>query len=250
MTLLKTTRKNYFDISSAGLHIIAMVTMLIDHSMKTVIANDGWVFVLGRLAFPIFAFMVVEGYFHTHDYRKYILRMLVFALISEIPYDLMKSGVPFDSYDQNVIWTFFIALICMKIIELAKARGKRWVFILTAIVVSLAGFLLGMLFMTDYGGTGVLMVLIFYFLRKRNWIHMLAQFVLLCFINVGLLGALGYAVTIHNMEIPLQAFAVFALIPIWLYHGRQGYHSKPFQYFCYAFYPVHMILLVALTKVM
>jgi hypothetical protein len=72
----------------------------------------------------------------------------------------------------------------------------------------------------------------------------------LCFINVGLLGALGYAVTIHNMEIPLQAFAVLALIPIWLYHGRQGYHSKPFQYFCYAFYPVHMILLVALTKVM
>jgi hypothetical protein len=250
MQRLKTTPNSLFDISSAGLHIIAMATMLIDHSMKTVIANDSWVFVLGRLAFPIFAFMAAEGCIYTRDYRKYMLRMLIFAILSEIPYDLMKSGVPFDSYDQNVLWTFLIAIFCIRIIEFAREQG-RFV-ILVSICMAIMGFIAGTVFMTDYGGTGVIMVMIFYFLRERNWLHMLIQFILMCFINVGFLGALGYAVTIplfgQELQIPMQGFAVLALIPIWLYHGRQGYHSKPFQYICYAFYPVHMVVLFVLSN--
>jgi hypothetical protein len=94
------------------------------------------------------------------------------------------------------------------------------------------------------------MVLIFYFLRERKWWCMALQFVLLFVINVSMLGGMGFtsSVTIFGatLEIPQQGFAVLALIPIWLYRGRQGYHSKPFQYFCYAFYPVHMLILALL----
>jgi hypothetical protein len=177
--------------------------------------------------------------------------MLVFALLSEIPYDLMKSGVSCDWYDQNVIWTFLLALLCIRVIDWVKAKGKKGAYILTAILVSFAGFILGMLLMVDYGGMGVLTVLIFYFLRERKWWCKLLQLVLLLIINVTFLGALGYGVTVNVfgrwVEIPQQGFAVLALIPIWLYHGRQGYHSKPFQYICYAFYPVHMLILYSIS---
>jgi hypothetical protein len=244
---LSGTRKPYFDISSAALHIIAMLSMLIDHTMKNVLEIDSWVFVLGRLAFPIFAFMAAEGYFHTHSYRKYILRLFVFAVISEVPYDLMKSGTIFDTYDQNVLWTFLFALLCIRLIDFVKAKQKMWAYILTAVVVSLIGLAVGSLSYVDYGGMGVLMVLIFYFFHERKWWCMLAQFILLFLINVFMLGALSPVILVSvfglQSEIPLQGFAVFSLIPIWMYHGRQGHHSRPFQYACYAFYPVHMIIL-------
>jgi hypothetical protein len=82
---------------------------------------------------------------------------------------------------------------------------------------------------------------------------MLSEFLSLLLINVLMLGALSPIITVSVfgslLEIPLQGFAVFALIPIWLYHGRQGYHSKPFQYACYAFYPVHMIILFVISTI-
>jgi hypothetical protein len=244
--------KSFWDLSSAALHMLAMLSMLIDHTLKTVIENDSWIFALGRLAFPIFAFMVAEGYFHTHNYRRYIARMLLFAILSEIPYDLMKSDVVLEPYDQNVLWTFLLALLCIRIVDKVRSKGKKWLYILASIAVSFGGFILGSLFMVDYGGMGVLMVLIFYFFRERKWWCMLLQFVLLSIINVLFLGAFGYGFTTNiggmRLEIPLQGFAVLALIPIWLYHGRQGYHSKPFQYVCYAFYPVHMLILFIISR--
>ncbi len=246
--------KSGFDLSSAALHLIAMTSMLIDHTLKTVIESDNWIIVLGRLAFPIFAFMAAEGYYRTRNYRRYLIRMLLFAVLSEIPYDLMKTGQMADWYDQNVIWTFLLALLCIRLIDLAKKKGKRWAFVLTAAAVTFAGFLLGMLFMTDYNGFGVLTVLIFYLFHERTWQNKLVQFALLLFINAVALGAFGPALAVplfgKELEIPLQGFAVFSLIPIWMYRGRQGHHSKAFQYFCYAFYPVHMLILSAIAKVL
>jgi hypothetical protein len=236
-----------FTLSSAALHIIAMLSMLIDHTMKTVIESDSGIFVLGRLAFPLFAFMVAEGYFRTQNYRRYVLRMAVFAVLSEIPYDWMKSQMLFDRYDQNVLWTFLLALLCMRLLDWTKNRGSRWQQRLAAAAVSLLGMLLGMIFLTDYGGMGVLTVLVFYFFRQRSKFCMMMQFLLLFAINVLFLGAFGYGVTTtvfgQTFEVSLQGFAVLALIPIWLYRGRQGYHTKPFQYLCYAFYPAHMAIL-------
>jgi hypothetical protein len=248
----RTAYTKNWDLSSAGLHVIAMASMLIDHGMKTVIENDSWIFVLGRLAFPIFAFMVAEGCFYTKNYRQYMLRMLVFALISEVPYDMMKSSTIVEWYDQNVMWTFLLALICVRMIQAARKTGKKKIYIPGTIAAILFGFVSGMILMVDYGGMGVLTVVLFYLLRERKWWTMLLQFILLFFINVVLLGALGFAVSVSFMgqtvEIPMQGFAVLALIPIWLYRGRQGYHSKGFQYFCYGFYPVHMLVLALMTK--
>jgi hypothetical protein len=250
-TTMAETRKG-FDLSSAALHIIAMVSMLIDHAMKTVVEYDGWIFVLGRLAFPIFAFMLAEGCIYTRDPKKYGLRLFLFAVLSEIPYDLMKSGTWFDPYDQNVIWTFLIAFLCIMGCKAVRATERRQLYLPSMVGLILAGVAAATLFSSDYGGMGVLMVLVFYFFRGRKWQTMLAQLVLMAVINILFLGGFGYGVTFawfgQYIELPLQGFALLALLPIWMYDGRQGYHSKPFQYCCYAFYPVHMLALFLLSR--
>ncbi len=83
---------NGFDISAAALHIIAMTLMLMDHLWATLLPAKEWLTCAGRVAFPIFAFMAVEGYFHTRNFKKYMLRMLLFAVLSEVPFDLMYGG--------------------------------------------------------------------------------------------------------------------------------------------------------------
>lgn len=83
------------EISAAALHIIAMTFMLMDHLWATLLPAQDWLTCIGRIAFPVFAFMTVEGYFHTHNLKKYMLRLLLFALISEIPFDLMYGGTWF-----------------------------------------------------------------------------------------------------------------------------------------------------------
>ena len=123
-------------------------------------------------------------------------------------------------------------------------------YLLVCVLVVPAGLVLGTLCMVDYYGVGVLTVFVFYFLHGRKWWCFLGQLAALCWLNVELLGGLMYPVQLFGMEFELcqQGLALLALIPIWLYRGRQGYHSKPFQYLCYAFYPVHMLLLVVVLN--
>ena len=239
-----------FELTAAVLHIIAMTLMLMDHLWATLLPAREWLTCAGRVAFPIFAFMAVEGYFHTRSFKKYILRMLLFAVLSEIPFDLMYGGTWFYPVHQNVLWTFLLGLLGVWLMEQVRKKGKTWMYLLVCVLVVPAGLVLGTLCMVDYYGVGVLTVFVFYFLHGRKWWCFLGQLAALYWLNVELRGGLMYPVQLFGMEFELcqQGLALLALIPIWLYRGRQGYHSKPFQYLCYAFYPVHILLLVVVLN--
>ena len=231
-------------LSQEALKGIACVTMLMDH-YAVVIHYSLWLRVVGRLAFPIYCFLISEGMAHTRNEKKYLGRLLGMALLSEAVYDWVLY--PGDSIwaHQNVLWTFLLGVLSMQIIEKARKTEKKWLLVLTIVFVILGDYILGTLTMVDYNAAGVLTVVLFYFFREKNWVSFVAQVAGLFYLNVIMLGDLYYPVTIlgHEFEIAQQSFALLALIPIWLYNGKQGYHKKWFQYFCYAFYPVHLLLL-------
>ena len=238
-------RGHKFDISSAGLHVLAMGLMLCDHLWAALFPAQEWLTCIGRLAFPIFAFLAAEGFRHTRDLRRYLLRLLGAALLSEIPFNLIYGGSVIYPYHQNVLWTFLLALLLLALIEKCRARFRPVFAVPACAAIVILGFLLGFAAMLDYYGIGVLMVFTFYFFKKRNWISRLGQLLCLYYLNVTLLGGYCYVVSLFGREFELaqQGFALFALIPIWLYRGRQGLHGKAFRFFCYAFYPAHMLLL-------
>ncbi len=243
---MKTTR---FDLSSAALHVFAMLLMLCDHLWGTIVPGNQWLTAIGRLAFPIFAFLIVEGYMHTRSLRRYTLRLLACALLSEIPFNLMLSGRIFNPVHQNVLWTFLLGLGCIHLNELARKRNKTWLSVLTAVGTLLGGMLAGYLAMVDYYGVGVVTVLVFYFFRGRRWWQLLAQAATLYYLNTEVLSGLYFETELFGFpfQIVQQSLAVLALIPIWLYRGRQGYHAKWFRWMCYLFYPLHMLALWALS---
>ena len=201
--------------------------------------------------------------------------MFIFALISEIPYDLMMAGdAPFlgmfrevagifngSGFDfgyflrslgglifhQNVMFTFFIALLMLRLLDWAKSKNTG-LFVVMIPVSCVLGYLLGTLCSVDYYGFGVLMVILFYLTReiRFGWIF---QLVGMWIINVHLIGGMTIPLTIFGVQVNLvqQGLALLALIPIWLYNGKQGPHNKAIQYACYAFYPVHILVLALLA---
>ena len=227
-----------------SLHIMAMLFMLCDHLWGTVIPGNDWLTCIGRLSFPIFAFMIVEGYFHTKNLKKYVGRLLIFALLSEIPFNLAMGSSVFYPIHQNVLWSFLISLglICWN--EKGKTR-KYWVRILVGCSSVVIGYLAGLLAMVDFYQAGILTVLVFYFFRQRKWWSYVGQVVCLWYINVEMLGGFSYEILLGEKTYFLsrQSLALLALIPIWLYRGRQGYQSKALQYIYYGFYPVHLLIL-------
>ena len=129
--------------------------------------------------------------------------------------------------------------------EKTRKKQKLWIFLPTAVLVVLVGSALGTVGMADYYGAGVLTLFIFYFFRGRKWWCFSGQLLALYWVNVELLGGLMYPIRLFGMDFELcqQGLALLSLLPIWLYRGRQGCHTKVFQYSCYAFYPVHMLIL-------
>ena len=245
-------KKNGFDLSAASLHILAMATMVLDHMWATVVPGNTWMTLVGRLTFPIFAFLIAEGLTHTRDAKAYRRRMLVAAILSEIPFNLMCASSPIYPFHQNVLWTFLIAMYMIAMTERAKERGGGLWAAAVGIAAVILGMLLGTVAMVDYFGAGVAMVMLFYFVRGRRWYHFALQAAGMYYLNVEMLKGLYYPVTLfgHEFEFYQQSLALLALIPIWLYRGRQGYHSKAFRFVCYAFYPVHMLILAAVRAVM
>ena len=231
--------------TSASLHIMAMVFMLCDHLWATVVPGNDWMTCVGRIAFPIFAFMAVEGYFRTKDLKKYVKRLAITAAITELPFNLMMGSSLFYPIHQNVIVTLLLGIAAIHLNEKAKKTGEPWKRILTGFGTVVFGALAGLLTMADYYQAGVLTVLIFYFFRGRKWWHFAGQLACLYYVNVEMLSGFAYEITLFGEThfLVRQGFALLALIPIWLYRGEQGHHSKTFRWICYSFYPAHMLLL-------
>lgn len=238
-------KKFKLETTSMSLHIMAMVFMLCDHLWATIVPGNDWLTCVGRLTFPIFAFLTVEGYFHTSSLKKYVKRLLIFAILSEIPFNLVMGSSWFYPIHQNVLWTFLLGLWLIHLNEKAKKKGKIVVRVLTVLGTILLAYILGILTFVDYYHAGVLMVLVFYFFRGRNWWHYIGQFLCMYYINVEELSGYAYEIDMFGEThyFVRQGFALLALIPIWLYRGNEGYKSKTLQYIYYGFYPVHLLIL-------
>ncbi len=233
-----------FETTSMSLHILAMVFMLCDHLWGTIVPGNDWLTCIGRISFPIFAFMIVEGYFHTNNLKKYVLRLLLFAVLSEIPFNLAMGSSIFYPVHQNVLWSFLISIFLIHWNEKMKTCGELWKRVLVGFATIVLGYTLGLVTMVDFYHAGVLTVLVFYFFRQKKWWSYIGQFICLWYINIEMLGGFAYEIHIGGqlLYFARQGFALLALIPIWLYRGKKGYHGKGFQYFCYAFYPLHLLI--------
>lgn len=242
--------KKKIGLSSSSLHIIAMALMLCDHIWGTLWSNWDVLTIIGRLAFPIFAFLFVEGYFYTSSKKKYLARLIIFGLISEVPFDLMISGSFIYYYHQNVMFELAIGLITLYGLDQMKERPIIERVLLSGGVI-LLGFVAGTVFASDYFGPGILMIVMFYYTRTEKWWKYIVQILVMYYINFEMFGGLCYQISIYNFTFTIaqQGFAILALPIIWLYNGKKGYSSKWFKYFCYSFYPIHMTVLVAIMLI-
>lgn len=230
-------------LTSNMLRVIAVVLMLSDHIWATYMSLGNWMTYIGRMAFPIFAFQIAEGFVHTSNFKKYALRLLGFAVITEIPFNLFYSSRVFNPYHQNVLFTLLLGLLAIYVLDNLKKNftkkniGRSLLWIALICVAATLGFV-------DYGFLGMLTVVMFYVLRDFPFAW-LAQLVGMVLINIVFFEGLVYPVEIFGktFELPYQGFAVFALIPIWLYGGKKGKSNKIMQYGFYAFYPLHMLIL-------
>ncbi|MCL1819188.1 MAG: conjugal transfer protein TraX [Oscillospiraceae bacterium] len=226
---------------------IAIASMLIDHiGASGLIPTDGLPYFvcrsIGRLAFPLFAFMIAEGYFYTKNYKKYIMRLIVFMAISEIPFDLFLRG-SFPVWEsQSIYVTFTIALAGLYFFDHFAAAGKRMQSLLALLTAAFAAEQLN----ADYGVYGILIVFIFYFYRDRPR-SAAAWFSAVVIVNAILNAVSAMPLTRSVIFSLINIFALFALIPILLYNRKKGYSSSKWQYFFYAFYPVHLIILYFLA---
>lgn len=228
-------------LTGSALKWIAIITMLIDHIGATLIepylrnhgvrvielfGNSGLstespYFILlktytsmrliGRLAFPIFAFLLVEGFIHTKNLKKYILQIGLFALLSEIPFDLATSGKILESSHQNIYFTLFIGLVTIAVFDKYKENKMKWIALIIAVIVS-------EVFRVDYAMMGVTVIFIFYFYHKD----------------------FGSRNLLNGLVLLQQYTAVLSLILIQLYNGKRGKQNK---FFFYTFYPAHLLLL-------
>lgn len=223
-------------LDGGALKGIAAALMLTDHVGAILLPEVPVLRCVGRLAFPIFAFFIAEGYAHTRDFGRYFRRLAILAVVSEIPFNL-ENGAVFDPARQNVLWTFCLALLTLRGLEaLGRERGfGRWA---GCGLVLAAGFAAGELLRTDYGGWGVVTVALLYLCRDGKYAKL---WLLLAMAAVNGLGMGSLTMPVFGGEIPIQIFAVAALPVIWLYNGQAG--PKGLRRAFYVFYPAHLLVL-------
>lgn len=223
-------------LDGGTLKCIAAALMLTDHVGAILLPEVPVLRCVGRLAFPIFAFFIAEGYAHTRDFGRYFRRLAILAVVSEIPFNL-ENGAVFDLTRQNVLFTFCLALLTLRGLEaLGRERGfGHWA---GCGLVLAAGFAAGELLRTDYGGWGVVTVALLQLCRDGKYAKL---WLLLAMAAVNGLGMGSLTMPVFGGEMPIQIFAVAALPVIWLYNGQAG--PKGLRRAFYVFYPAHLLVL-------
>ncbi len=220
--------KRYFPYLSAEcLKWLALLSMTADH-VAVICKPIAGFREFGNLAFPLFAFLLTEGFFHTHDRKKYKLRLLFAALMSEIPYDLAFAGRFFDIHHQNVCLTLLISFVAMEVLE--KYGCEIWEDAVILAVFCTIAEMLG----ADGGAWGVLLIIIFYFLSNTGIQH-----------KKYMKAVAAAAVSIIAWQIPLWV-AVLLLFLLFLYNGSKG--NSKYRNIFYGYYPLHLMFLYFLSK--
>ena len=226
-------------ISGSTLKLIAIITMLTDHvgavivermiirgvtfggmNLKELYMLDQVLRSIGRIGFPIFCFLLVEGFIHTKDRVKYGLRLTLFAVLSEIPFNLAFTGRLFSTKYQNVFFTLLIGFLVMAVFGWLeeKCREKPMLSMILMVIVMAAGMALAAVLKTDYDYRGIISIVVLYIFRMYRPFQLLA-------------GALTFM-----WEIPAPA----AFLAAACYNGKRGLKLK---YVFYVFYPLHLLLL-------
>lgn len=216
------------------LKIIAVLTMIVDHIGLYLLNNSFWFRVIGRISMPLFAFFIAEGMKHTKNRTKYILTLLGFALISQIPHILVSGG-----YMLNILFTFLIAISIILIIENIKLVFVPY--IVTGFILVFTYFM-GINGFVDYGVFGVLLVLVFYFCKNKLLKLSLASLVL---IILALNNVLIYGASRYSLMFFVALFSVILLI---FYNGNKG--KMNLKWFFYVFYPTHLLIIYAIKILM
>lgn len=222
-------------MSSSALKILAIICMTCSHIYSLLFPQYGGLYLIGRLAFPIFAWSVASGARHTHSIRDYLTRLFLLAIISQIPYVMVHRLTNPAFWELNVVFTLFSGLLAIAVL-----RTKRDAVLKSAAVIFIAAC--AELLLMDYGAVGVLSVVSFYLFNRRFAWLILAQAVLI----LGLLAYPAYEVMkagqiyIHNLLYFGNVLSLLALPFIYLYNGKQG---RDLKYFFYFYYPLHFIAL-------
>lgn len=216
-------------ISQETLKAIACITMLIDH-IGSMFIRGYTLRIIGRIAFPIFCFLMAEGAYYTKNPVKYAIRLFIGLLLSELPFDLaFQNG--FTWARQSVMVTLLLGFAAVQYIN---RTSNDW-FKITAACVCCG---LAEWANTDYGGYGVLLIILFSQTRGRIWLQTLLLTMVAWMMN-------SLRIPVFGMRIPIEMFAVFAMVPIALYSGKKATSNKFIQWGFYLFYPVHLSVLCA-----
>lgn len=266
MTGLQETEHRY-GLTGAVLKNTAYVTMLIDHFFVILFLNymrlntvDGrWnprlepIYragrAVGRISFVLFTFLIVESFFYTRSRVWFLMRLFVFALLSEIPFDLALSGTPFDWSGQNIYWTLFLGVLVLILWDYLSHYGSvlavagRW-------AVLLAGCLAAFFGSTDYRFMGVLLIFAMYRTReKEGGVQFMAAGLVMLFgtWTANLIRYAGIYSADYLFRFSLrEMYGLSAFLLIFLYNGKKG-RQLP-KAFYYGFYPVHLLILYGIAK--
>ena len=225
----------YYDMNRNVLKIIALISMLVDHIGEYLLDNNIVFRIIGRIAFFIFAFFIAEGMKYTKNRRRYFLMIFVFAIISQIPFYLLKKR-----FVLNVLFVFLVSMILILIIEKlldkdAMQNVKKIILYLFLLTLIFTGyFVLDWCALIDYSVFGALAVVCFYFFKSPT------KFILAVVLNV-LVTLKSVIILGFSLQSVFQIFAIIGIVLLLFYNNNKGKFNL--KYLFYLFYPIHLMII-------